>query len=458
VNWLRGLWHKTFSHGVHPPQWKDATRSRPIRRLPFAPRLILPLAQHIGAPSVPIVTRRQEVGRGEPIARARGFVSLPLHAPATGVIEGIELMPNARGEKREAIVLRPYPGSTQELQYTTPRDVEALSPQEIVTAVQDTGMAGLGGAAFPTHVKLGTRPDRPIGTLLVNGCECEPHLTTDHRVMLERGEDLVAGIRIAMRALGAQQCVIGIEDNKPDAIAAMRARVGDSATIRVRPVRTKYPQGAEKLLIKAALGREVPAGGLPADIGVAVQNVGTLAEIGYLLPRGIGLIERVVTITGPGVRQPGNYIVPLGTPVGFVLENIGRHGRVEEVILGGPMMGAAVGSLEVPVTKGVSGILVLDEPAVARETRKVHPCIKCGKCVEACPMHLNPSQLGMLAAKREYAVMEERYHLNECFECGCCTYVCPSGIPLVQHFRIAKAMNREAREREAAAVREKEAA
>ncbi len=457
---LRNLWHRSFAHGIHPPPWKDETRVRPIRRLPFAPRLILPLGQHLGAPSVPMVTRKQEVVRGEPVARAAGFMSLPLHAPATGVIEDIGLMPTARGEKREAIVLRVYPAATQEVLYRTPREVAALTPGEIVQAVQDTGMAGLGGAAFPTHVKLATRPGKPpqepIDTLLVNGCECEPYLTTDHRVMLERADDLLAGIRLALRALGARRAVIGIEDNKPDAVAAVRARLAPGDPVTITAVRTKYPQGAEKLLVKAALGREVPSGGLPADVGVAVQNVGTLAEIGALLAPGIGLIERVVTITGPGVKQPGNYVVPLGTPVGFVLDTIGYHGRHEEVILGGPMMGSAVGSLEVPVTKGVSGILVLDEPALARAPRRVHPCIKCGKCLAACPMQLNPSQLGMLAAKREYALMEERFHLNDCFECGCCTYVCPSGIPLVQHFRVAKAINREARERAAREQRESE--
>jgi electron transport complex protein RnfC len=447
---LAGFFRRSFSHGVHPRDWKEETRARPIRRLPFAPRLILPLSQHVGAPSVPLVRPGQEVVRGQPIARASGFVSLPLHASASGVVESIGLMPNARGEKREAIVLRVYEGCTQEVMYATPRDVAAMTPAEIVQAVQDTGMAGLGGAAFPTHVKLRVRPEKPIEALIVNGCECEPHLTTDHRVMLERPDDLIAGIRIAMKALGAKRAHIGVEDNKPDALRVLRDKLKDNEAIGVEAVPTKYPQGAEKMLIKVLLGREVPSGGLPADVGAAVQNVATLAEIGSLLPRGVGLIERVVTITGPGVKHPGNYIVPLGTPIGFVLEQIGFFGRQEQVILGGPMMGGAVGSLEVPVTKGVSGILVLDEPAVARETaRRTYPCIKCGKCVEACPMHLNPSQLGLLAAKREYALMEQRYHLNDCFECGCCTYVCPSAIPLVQHFRVAKAMNREAREREA---------
>lgn len=447
MSWWSELWRRSFSNGIHPPEAKDETRGRAIRRLPFAPRLVLPLGQHLGAPSVPLVRPRQEVRRGEPIARADGFVSLPIHAPATGVIEGVELMPTVRGEKRTAIVLRVHAGSTQSLDVATPRELESLSPTEIVEAIQQTGMAGLGGAAFPTHVKLKAHPKRPVETLIANGCECEPYLTADHRMMLERGEELLSGIRLAMRALGAKRAIVGVEDNKLDAIDALRARLREGDPIEITAVRTKYPQGAEKLLIKALLGVEVPSGGLPAELGVCVQNVSTLAEIGQLLPAGAGLIERVVTVAGPGIEAPGNYIIPLGTPVGFVLKELGRRAHRQEVILGGPMMGAAVSSLDVPVTKGVSGILVLDERAVSRESRRQFPCIKCGKCVDACPLHLNPAQLGMLARKRQYALMEQRYHLNDCFECGSCTYACPASIPLVQHLRVAKAINREARER-----------
>jgi electron transport complex protein RnfC len=442
---------KSFSHGVHPPHWKGATEARATRRLPFAPRLILPLNQHLGAPSVPVVRPGQEVVRGEPVARANGFMSVPVHAPATGTIESIELWPTARGPKSEAIVLRAYEASTQEVLYSTPRTPDALSPREIVQAVQDAGMVGLGGAAFPSHVKLTTRPECPIETLIANGCECEPYLTTDHRMMVEHPQELVRGIHIAMKALGAARAIIGIEDNKRDAFRAVRAALKGENAISARLVRTKYPQGSERMLVKTMLGSEIPARGLASDIGVCVHNVSTLAEIGLLLEPGIGLIERVMTLVGPGVKRPGNYLVPLGTPLRFLLEQAGFEGTAEEVILGGPMMGGAVASLDVPVTKGVTGILVLNETAIARETRAPQACIKCGRCVEACPMHLNPSQLGLLAAKREYALMSERYNLDMCFECGCCSYVCPSAIPLVQYFRIAKTMNREARERERAA-------
>ncbi|MDD3529118.1 MAG: electron transport complex subunit RsxC [Gallionellaceae bacterium] len=435
---------KTFARGVHPAGNKS-TAGTPLRRLPFAPRMILPLAQHIGKPAVPTVSVGQEVVRGQLIARADGFLSVPLHAPVDGVVEAIELMPSARGPWTESIVIRTYEASTQEVRCGTPRDMDALTPQEIIQAVQETGMVGLGGAAFPSHAKLTVPKGRAIHTLVVNGCECEPYLTCDHRVMLERTDDLIQGIRYAMRAVGAEKAVIGIEDNKPDAVAAIRAKLPADGRITVAAVETKYPQGAEKMLVKSALGLEVPAGGLPSEVGVVVNNVGTLAMLGRLLPLGQGLTERAVTVTGPGIKRPGDYWVPIGTPMRHILAWAGAEDVSErEIILGGPMMGQAVASLDVPVTKGVSGILVFDRRRVEAEAnRPVHACIKCGECVNACPMGLNPSMLGLLADKLEYDQMGAEYHLGDCFECGCCTYVCPSNIPLVQQFRVAKGVLRE---------------
>ena len=440
----------TFSHGIHPPESKDITGAKEIRRLPFPPEMVLPLSQHFGKPSIPLVREGQEVVRGEPIAKADGFMSVPLHAPATGVIKKIGLMPTARGPKAEAMVLELLAGAGQDVMYDAPRDVGSMDPEAIVKAVQNTGMVGLGGASFPTHVKMTVPEGQKVDTVMVNGCECEPYLTTDHRVMLEYSMDLFAGIRIAMKAVGAQRAIIGVEDNKPDAIAALQAACPKDRTITVGVMKTKYPQGAEKMMTKALLGREVPSGGFPSAIGVSVYNVATLAQLGALLPHSQGLIERVVTISGPGIEQPGNYLVALGTPLGFVLEQLGFQGDARQLILGGPMMGVSVASLEVPVTKGISGILVLtEEEKSAHIPKKVWPCIKCAKCVQACPIHLNPAELGMLAAKRQYEPMEERFHLNDCFECGCCSYVCPAGIPLVQYFRIAKAINRENKARAA---------
>jgi Na+-translocating ferredoxin:NAD+ oxidoreductase subunit C len=434
---------KTFAHGVHPPEHKEITSGREIRRLPFSPRMTIPLAQHIGKPALPIVRPGQEVVRGEPIAKADGFMSVPLHAPATGVVESIQLMPTARGPKAQSIVLRVYQGDSQNVLYESPRNVAAMSRDEIIAAVQDTGTVGLGGAGFPTHAKLKVPAESRIDTLVVNGCECEPYLTTDHRLMVEWVDDLLGGIKLALKAIGTDRAVIGIEDNKPDAAEALRAHIAQAGlnNIDVQLVPTKYPQGAEKMLIKVLLDREVPSGGLPHQVGVVVQNIATLALLGRLVPRGQGLIERVVTVTG-AAKRPGNYLVPLGTPLRAVLEFAGFEGDATEVVLGGPMMGAAVASLDVPVTKPVSGVLLLDRELM-EQPRKIQPCISCGRCLDACPIRLNPSRLGLLAAKREYEKMAEQFHLNDCFECGCCTYVCPANIPLVQYFRIAKAMNRE---------------
>jgi len=436
--------HKTFSHGgIYPVEHKDLTASKPIRRLPFAPLLVVPLSQHKGAPAKALVKPGQEVVRGEPVAQAAGFVSVPMHAPATGRVKAIDLWPSAEGPKTQAILIEVYEAASQEVLYDSPIDVLTLDPEQIIAAVQDAGLVGLGGAAFPSHVKMKPPPGREIDVVIANGCECEPYLTCDHRVMLEKAREIVLGLRIAMQATGAKRAMIGVEDNKLDAVAKLREALPQDGTITVHAVEAKYPQGAEKMLIESLLGKQIPEGGLPADTGAAVYNVGTLAQMGELLPRGRGLIERVITVSGPGVERPGNYLVPLGTPVGFILEHAGTKSDANEIILGGPMMGMTIASLDVPVTKGVSGMVVYQTGDADQRQRTVYPCIKCSRCVEACPMNLNPSMLGMLAQTRDYERMEADYHLNQCFECGCCAYVCPSNIPLTQYFRIAKAINRD---------------
>lgn len=434
---------KRLWRGLHIPEHKDDTAHLAIRRMPFPPLLVVPLSQHNGAPAIPVVREGQEVVRGEPIAKEAGFMSVPMHAPATGRVQRIALAPSAKGNLTEAIYIVPYESASQEVLYGAPQDIAGMSPEEIVLAVQQTGVVGLGGAAFPTHVKLKAPPNRTIDTVVVNGCECEPYLTADHRVMLEQPLQVLHGARVAMRALGASRAVVGVEDNKMDAVAALEKANGGAADITIEAVPAKYPQGAEKMLVKVLLQREVPSAGLPAEVGLAVFNVATLAQIGDLLPSRRGLIERVVTIAGPGVTKPGNYLVPLGTPLRWALAQAGCTAKVSMVILGGPMMGAATGSLDVPVTKGVTGILALTQEQPGRE----HACIKCAACVEVCPMQLNPSRLGMLARKERYEEMEGEFHLMDCFECGCCSYVCPSNIPLVQYFRVAKQMNRERKAR-----------
>ena len=446
LSYIRG---EAFQRGVHPPSCKLTAQTK-IRRLPFPPQVIVPLSQHIGKAPRAIVKVGQEVVRGQPIARTDDWLSVPHHAPVTGVVEFVGLRPGMRGPWIESIVIRAHPGATQEDLWGQPQDLSDMTRDGLLQAIWDTGMVGLGGAAFPTHAKLTVPKQAKVHTLVVNGCECEPYLTCDHRVMVEQADALIIGIRYAMRATGAVRAIVGIEDNKPDAAEAIRKAVerhgpAPEGDIHAELVPTKYPQGSEKMLIMALFGVEIPAGGLPVSIGMVVNNVGTLAALGQLLPRGRGLTERVVTITGPGVARPGDYIVPLGTPLRFILDYAGAPGvDARQVILGGPMMGQAAASLDVPVTKGISGVLVLRGDEVMRhEDRKTYPCIKCAECVESCPMGLNPSTLGMLAAKREYDLMGEQYHLGECFECGCCSYVCPSNIPLVQQFRVAKQILRE---------------
>jgi electron transport complex protein RnfC len=318
-----------------------------------------------------------------------------------------------------------------------------MDEDALINAIQDTGVVGLGGGVFPTHAKLKVPKEWPIDTLVVNGCECEPYLTSDHRVMVERPQYLIAGIRVAQQLLNNPRAIIGVEDNKPDAVDAIRKHLPADGSITVEAVPTKYPQGAGEMLIKTLTGREVPPDARAYTTGAYVQNVATLAGIGELLPRGRGFIERVITVVGTAVERPGNYLVPIGTPLRFLLEQVGAKDEAIEVVFGGPMMGNAVASLDTPITKGVGGVLVFrGEEIKARAARKTYPCIKCGECVESCPMGLNPSTLGMLAVKREYQAMADNYRLGACFECGSCTYVCPANIPLVQHFRVAKQMLR----------------
>ncbi len=432
---------KTFSHGVHPPEAKR-TAADSIRRLPFSPNLVLLLSQHLGAPSKPIVREGQEVRRGQKIAEADGFMSVSLHAPATGVVEKIDDAMNADGAMTPAIHLKTYPGSDQSRTPAQSVDVASLNRQEIIHSIQETGIVGLGGAAFPTHVKYSPPEGKQIDTLIINGCECEPYLTSDHRVMLEQPEAIALGTEIVLKATGAKRAIIAIESNKSNAAEMLTRTVAGIQDVTVETVKTKYPQGAEKMLTRALLGVDIPSGGLPADVGIMVSNVTTIAEIGGLLPAGSGLTERVITISGDGVDKPGNYLIPLGTPLDFILESTGLNKDARQVLLGGPMMGKSVAYLNTPVTKGITGIVVMTEGESARKGARILPCIQCAECVKACPIHLNPSLLGRLARKDKYEVMLQEHHLMDCFECGCCSFVCPSRIPLVQLFRIAKIVNR----------------
>lgn len=434
---------KTFAHGVHPPDSKEDTRDLAVRQFPFAPVMVISLSQHLGAPAKAIVREGQEVARGQKIAEPSGFMSVAMHSPASGVVERIGLAPSSMGKMVEAVFIRPFPSSTQEIAEGVPCVLDRATPQEIATAIQQAGVVGLGGAAFPTHVKLSLKEGQHADALLINGVECEPYLTTDHRVMLEQVDDIVLGVHYTLKVTGAERAIIAIEANKPDAIAALSAACANEAAIDVQALEVKYPQGAEKILIKALLGREVPSGGLPIDVHVVSQNVATTAEIGRLLPHGRGILERVVTVGGPGVKRKGNYLISIGTPLRFILDQVGMTDNASRVFLGGPMMGPAASNLDIPLTKGTSGVVVFTENEHPTAEQKVYPCIRCGHCLDACPLFLNPSRLGSLARNREYDRMVSEQNLFDCFECGCCTYVCPSHIPLAQYFRLAKGIVRE---------------
>lgn len=441
---ILNFWNRTFKHGIHPPEHKSETNGLPIRQFSFAPLIILPVSQHLGKPSKIIVREGQEVVRGQQLAEADGYMSVPLHAPASGRIRKIANVPTISGKMSTGIYLEVFPSSTQEILEGKPIDHEKATPEEILQGIQNAGIVGLGGAAFPTHVKLKIPEGKHCDTLIINGIECEPYLTTDHRVMLEQGEDIFTGIKYLMKATGAERTIIGIEANKKDAADHLRSMLPTSEPITVEVVPVKYPQGAEKMLITALTGREVPSGGLPIDVHAVVVNVATTAEIGRLLPHGRGIQERVITITGPGVKKKGNYLIPVGTPLRYVLEKVGVADNISEVYMGGPMMGMAVSNLDISIVKGTSGILVFTEKEVKRPD-KIYPCIKCGACVDACPLSLNPSKMGILAKFEAYDEMAENYNLMDCFECGSCSYVCPSHIPLVQYFRTSKSVVRKRR-------------
>jgi electron transport complex protein RnfC len=425
-----------FHHGVHPPDLKSLTAGLPVRRMPFPAQVVLPLSQHAGKPARLLAKVGDRVERGDKLAAADGYVSVPIHASASGTVVDVGLWPHPSGGHQPAVRIQVEPYSAQSIRPRILPEWDTLDTPGLVAAVQEAGVVGLGGAAFPTHVKLVPPEGREIGTLLINGCECEPYLTTDHRTMVDYPERVHLGIRIMMRCLGVSHALVGIEQNKPDAIERMRATAPADLDVEIVGLRVRYPQGAEKMLIQSLLDREVPSGGLPADVGVLVQNVASVATIAEAFETGLPLIERIVTVTGRGVRKPANLIVPVGTLLRDLLEACG--GLTEdaaEVVLGGPMMGTAVSNLDAPVLKGTTGVVVLTKDEV--RPREVQPCIRCGHCLDSCPVFLNPQLLGSLAKSGEVEAMT-RHHLWDCMLCGCCSYVCPSNIPLSQMFQAAK--------------------
>lgn len=442
---------KTFRHGIHPEEYKEYTRDLPVERMPFVREYILPLSQHLGAPSIPIVKPGDRVIRGQKIARSSGFVSASLHSPVTGVITEIAQRIHPSGRMQDAIVVERDLCSPQEMPRSPELNIGKMDTKGMIAAVEAGGFVGLGGAAFPSHVKLSVPPGKKARFFMINASECEPYLNSDFRLLLEDYDSLFYGIGICMKILGAEKTYVGVEMNKPDAIELLNQKKPAGLNCEIVPLKTKYPQGAEKMLIDAVLKREVPSGKLPIDVETVVNNAGTVAGIGDYFRFGRPLIERIVTVTGPGIRRPANLMVPIGTKLEEVLEYCG--GLTEDtvqVLYGGPMMGQPQRDMDVPVLKGTSGIVCLTEKEVF--DRKEMNCIRCLRCVDACPIFLNPSLLGSLArVSRNMDMMG--HNIMDCMECGSCSYVCPSHIPLVQRFRVAKALIREEMAREKAAGR-----
>jgi electron transport complex protein RnfC len=426
---------KTFPGGLHPPDNKQWSAHKAIETCPLPEELVIPLSQHIGAPAELCVAKGEHVKKGQVIGVAKGFVSVPVHASTSGEVAAIEPRPHASGRNLSAVVIRPD-GEDSWVDGLLEADPATLTPDAIRECIRAAGIVGLGGATFPTHVKLTPPENKPIHTLILNGVECEPYLTADHRLMLEEATRVLDGISILKRVLGVERALVGIEANKPDAIATMsKACAGQG--IEVVALAVKYPQGAEKQLILALTGREVPSGGLPMDVGVVVQNVGTAAAVSDAVRRGLPLIERIATVTGPGVAEPKNLRVRVGTPLSRLVEFCGGlKGDPAKIIMGGPMMGSTQLSLEVPATRGTSGVLLFraGEIPLAPEG----PCIRCGRCVQACPAHIMPTSIAAYARLDLIAEAEE-FGAMDCIECGCCTYTCPAALPLVQAIRYGKA-------------------
>lgn len=424
----------TFRGGVHPRENKEATEHKQTEVPPLPPRVYIPMSQHTGAPSRPVVKKGDPVKTGTLVGEPDGRLSVPTHASVSGTVADVTELPHPLTGKRGLNVVIDSDNRDELDDSIRERDHSSFTPERIIEAVKAAGIVGLGGAAFPTFFKLSPPKAKEIDTLIVNGCECEPFLTADHRVMLEQPADVVEGTAILARALGVKNVVIAIEDNKPDAVQAL-SEAGRTAGFGVRKLKTKYPQGAEKQLIKACLRREVPSGGLPLDVGCVVQNVGTAVAVREALRYGRPLYERVVTVTGPGVKVPKNLRCRIGTPVKNLIDFCGGYsGDVGKVIMGGPMMGITLDSDQAPVLKGTSGVLVLERRATVFDE---HDCIRCGRCIYACPMGLAPQRLANLIKRRRFEDAKQE-HVVDCIECGCCAWVCPAKIRLVHRFKYAK--------------------
>lgn len=427
---------KTFRGGVHAHYHKEGTASKPIRRLPPPTRVVIPLHQHTGAPCEPLVKVGDEVKVGQKIGDSSARLTAPVHASVSGKVVGISSHPQSGGRDVLSIIIESDGKETLD-EHVEPRTgVDDLSADDIKAIIREAGIVGLGGAAFPTYFKLTPPPGKSFDTVILNGAECEPYLSADHRLMVERPGDIVDGARLLLKATGVNRAYVGIEENKPDAIEAISEAAKEDDRISVVPLKVKYPQGAEKQLIWAILGREVPSGGLPVDVGVVVNNVGTAAAVRDAVFSGMPLVERVVTVAGSCIAEPQNVVVKVGMLVSDLIDACGGYSAPPaKVIIGGPMMGVAQFTTDIPVTKGTSGVLLLSKEEAA--PCEPMPCVRCGKCVEACSMRLMPLWIASYAEAGRFDDAE-RMNALDCIECGCCSFICPSRRRLVQAIRLAK--------------------
>lgn len=425
---------KTFKGGVHPPEAKELSENKAFETMPDPSQIIIPLSQHIGKPAKITVKKAEEVKVGQVVAEQDGFISSPIHSSVSGKVFKIASNPNVSGNPKEAIIIKA--GEGEEAEVFEKLNPETVTPDQIRERVKSAGIVGQGGAAFPTFVKLLPPEGKQIDAVILNGCECEPYLTRDYRFMLEYPNEIISGLKLITKALGITKGMIGIEVNKPEAIKVMEDAVKNEPDISVVPLQTKYPQGAEKMLIVAATGKEVPPGKLPLDVGAVIQNIGTAIAVHDAVVNGLPQTVAALTVSGKGIKEPKNLFVKVGTPVQEVINYCG--GVTEEaakIVVGGPMMGVAQYDLTAPVTKATSGILALTKEEIngTVETN----CVKCGKCVDHCPLGLVPTKLSRFSQLERFEDAEN-YNITTCMECGTCTFTCPANIPLVQWIRYGK--------------------
>jgi len=424
----------TFSGGIHPSGKKSATKDKPLVTLTAPELLYFPLSQHIGAPLKPLVSVGDRVLKMQKIADTDAFMSSPLHSSVSGTVKDIGLYLNHTNSKVPTIVIQ-NDGLYEEAEPIHNKSVDDLSANEMRKIIREAGIVGMGGAGFPTHVKLSPPEDKEITHLIVNAAECEPYLTSDRRVMLEMTDDVIGGLKCLMRLLNLSKCYVGIEDNAPEAISVLQKK-SQNTGIEICVLKKKYPQGSEKQIINAITGKEVPMGKLPMDVGCIVINIGTVAEIYRALAHGIPLHRRIVTVSGDAINNPSNLYVPLGTPFKHLVDACGgTKTEPHKIIMGGPMMGIAGVSLDIPVVKGTSGLLIFSKKYAHNENEL--NCIRCGRCVSVCPMKLVPTTLDMYSRKGDVDTLIQNNIMN-CMECGSCTYVCPSKRYLVQSIRVGE--------------------